>query len=168
MADAAKALADWAAVHGPGLQLPSPQLLANLRRSEALRLTAYQDTKGIWTIGYGHTGPEVVKGLVWTIAQAEAQLLADVARAMRLLDANLPWWRQQILPRRDALAELTFNMGIGNAQHGLLSFAHTLAAWKAGDFAGAAAGLLKSAWANDVKATRAGRIATQVRDGLYA
>ena len=33
---------------------------------ESCRLTAYQDLKGIWTIGWGHTGPEVVEGLVWT------------------------------------------------------------------------------------------------------
>lgn len=31
---------------------------------EGERLTAYQDTGGIWTIGIGHTGPDVVGGLV--------------------------------------------------------------------------------------------------------
>ena len=29
------------------------------RSFEGLRLEAYQDSAGIWTIGYGHTGPEV-------------------------------------------------------------------------------------------------------------
>jgi len=27
---------------------------------EGCKLTAYQDQVGVWTIGYGHTGPEVV------------------------------------------------------------------------------------------------------------
>lgn len=27
-----------------------------LKGSEGLRLKAYQDEKGVWTIGYGHTG----------------------------------------------------------------------------------------------------------------
>jgi GH24 family phage-related lysozyme (muramidase) len=29
---------------------------------ESVRLTAYQDPVGIWTIGAGHTGPDVHKG----------------------------------------------------------------------------------------------------------
>ena len=30
-----------------------------VKEFEGLRLTAYQDSVGVWTIGYGHTGPEV-------------------------------------------------------------------------------------------------------------
>jgi lysozyme len=45
---------------------------------ESLRLTAYQDAVGVWTIGWGHTGPEVHKGLVWTREQAEAALKEDL------------------------------------------------------------------------------------------
>jgi len=37
---------------------------------EGLRLTAYQDQVGVWTIGYGHTGPDVYQGL--TITQNDA------------------------------------------------------------------------------------------------
>lgn len=32
-----------------------------------------------WTIGWGHTGPDVVQGLVWNQARADAQLLMDLA-----------------------------------------------------------------------------------------
>ena len=51
---------------------------------EGLQLKAYPDPGSAdgkpWTIGYGHTGPEVVKGLVWTKAQADATFVADLAK----------------------------------------------------------------------------------------
>jgi lysozyme len=37
---------------------------------ESCKLESYQDIKGIWTIGWGHTGPEVKLGQ--TITQEEA------------------------------------------------------------------------------------------------
>lgn len=49
-----------------------------LKRLEGLRLDAYQDEAGVWTIGYGHTRG-VVPGLHWTTDQAGAALAADVA-----------------------------------------------------------------------------------------
>jgi lysozyme len=51
-----------------------------LKQLEGRRLNAYQDQAGIWTIGYGHTGPEVNAGLVWSQAQADATLQAGVTR----------------------------------------------------------------------------------------
>lgn len=50
-----------------------------IRVSEGCRLKAYKDTGGVWTIGHGHTGPEVVDGLTITQAQADAYFTADVA-----------------------------------------------------------------------------------------
>lgn len=51
---------------------------------ESCKLTAYPDPGSKdgkpWTIGWGHTGLEVVKGLTWTQAQADAQFLFDIAR----------------------------------------------------------------------------------------
>ena len=34
----------------------SPAGIALIERFEGLKLRAYQDGNGIWTIGYGHTG----------------------------------------------------------------------------------------------------------------
>ncbi|WP_442894950.1 lysozyme [Bartonella sp. CB178] len=49
---------------------------------EGLRLHAYQDVSGIWTIGYGHTEkagkPKVVEGVVITEKKAETVLLTDL------------------------------------------------------------------------------------------
>jgi lysozyme len=52
-----------------------------MRRHQAIRgcrLAAYRDPGGILTIGYGHTGPEVVPGLRWTQDQADDELRFDV------------------------------------------------------------------------------------------
>lgn len=49
---------------------------------ESCKLAAYPDPGSKdgkpWTIGWGHTGPEVVKGLVWTQEQADAAFLVDI------------------------------------------------------------------------------------------
>jgi len=42
---------------------------------------AYQDSVGVWTIGYGHTGPDVKPGIKWPESKAEAQLKRDLAEA---------------------------------------------------------------------------------------
>ncbi len=45
--------------------------LALTKSFEGLRLEAYQDCAGNWTIGYGHTGPTVSAGQSITEAEAE-------------------------------------------------------------------------------------------------
>lgn len=47
---------------------------------EGCRLTAYQDVAGVWTIGYGHTGPDVFSGLVIAPELAVEYLREDLAR----------------------------------------------------------------------------------------
>lgn len=82
-----------------------------IKRHEGCKLTAYQDQGGIWTIGYGHTGPEVHKGLVWTQAQAEIALSMDVDEfsddVKRLLKRALS---ENSLA---ALISFAFNLGAG-------------------------------------------------------
>lgn len=86
--------------------------LALIKQFEGCRLTAYQDQRGIWTIGYGHTGPEVVEGLTWTRGQADAALLSNTHTAsnalLRLVDIAMT--QNQF----DALTSLVFNIGVGN------------------------------------------------------
>ncbi|MGL5786107.1 MAG: lysozyme, partial [Bacteroidales bacterium] len=49
-----------------------------IRSFEGCRLTAYKCQAGRWTIGYGHTGKEVVEGLQITQTRATDFLLLDV------------------------------------------------------------------------------------------
>lgn len=84
-----------------------------LQDQEGLRLTAYQDSGGIWTIGYGHTGPEVKRGLTITQEKATVYLINDVAWAEKAVNdfvkANLT--QNQF----DSLVSLTYNIGVGDA-----------------------------------------------------
>jgi lysozyme len=65
---------------------PVPQILVKfLERVEGQKFVAYRDGAGVWSIGTGHTGPEVHEGLTWTQAQIDAALVADLALAVQRL-----------------------------------------------------------------------------------
>lgn len=51
-----------------------------VKRFEGLRLEAYRDVAGVWTVGYGHTRG-VVPGMVVTEEQADRALQDDLASA---------------------------------------------------------------------------------------
>lgn len=79
-----------------------------LTQREGVRKKAYKDTKGIWTIGVGHTGPEVHEGLVWSVPQVMAALDADVQWAEDAVNAvDSPLSQNQF----DALVSFVFNIG---------------------------------------------------------
>ena len=136
-------------------------LAGDIATEEGRRLVAYRDTRGVWTIGDGHTGPEVHEGLVWTNAQCDAALRADIAAVYRGLDEHLPWWRTLADVRQDVLADMAFNLGL----KGLLEFRQMLAAVQAGNYHRASADMLISAWANEVGG-RATRLAAMMRLGV--
>lgn len=51
-----------------------------IKESEGLSLKAYKCPAGVWTIGYGHTGKDVKKGMVITEEKAIDLLKSDIAR----------------------------------------------------------------------------------------
>jgi len=83
---------------------------------EGERLRAYQDQRGIWTDGIGHSslagdGAKVGPGTVITQAQAEAQLLQDLRPREKLLNS---WLKRQATQNQfDAMDSLMFNVGDG-------------------------------------------------------
>ena len=106
---------------------------------EGCRLSAYPDPGSggdPWTIGYGHTGPEVVDGLVITQEQAEEYLRQDVKKAEA--DVNAKVTVELTQDEFDALVDFAFNCGCGNLNHSTL-----LKKINAGDFEGAAEEFLK-------------------------
>ena len=106
--------------------------LALTEQCEGLRLTAYQDSVGVWTIGYGHTGADVHPGLTITQQQASALLLKDVASAVATVNRLVKVALTQ--NQFDALVDFVFNAGAGNfASSTLLRVLNT------GDYAAAAA-----------------------------
>jgi lysozyme len=80
-----------------------------LREREGARNEAYQDVKGIWTIGVGHTGPEVVEGLTWTDDEIDSQLALDVEKAEDCINQNVRVLLTQ--NQVDALCSFIFNVG---------------------------------------------------------
>ena len=79
-----------------------------LMEREAKRLKAYKDSKGIWTIGVGHTGPEVKEGLVWTDKQVQDAFQKDVKWAEDAVNTvTAPLNQDQF----DALVSFVFNVG---------------------------------------------------------
>jgi GH24 family phage-related lysozyme (muramidase) len=83
---------------------------------EGCRLQAYPDPASggaPWTIGYGHTGPEVKPGLVISQQQAEAWFRSDVARFESAVDRCLLPQCQLRPQQRDALVSFCFNVGAG-------------------------------------------------------
>ena len=84
-----------------------------IKSHEALRLKAYQDSKGVWTIGWGHT-KNVHPGDVITREQAEQFIRDDLAWVERTLNADLVTGRDKPLVTQnefDALCSLVFNIG---------------------------------------------------------
>jgi lysozyme len=111
---------------------------------EQCRLNAYPDPGSSdgrpWTIGWGHTGPEVYRGLVWTQDQADAAFVADLARFERgVMDlVKVPLTQGQF----DALVCFAYNVGLdidADTQAEGLGDSTLLRKVNAGDFAGAAA-----------------------------
>ena len=110
----------------------SEEGLALTKSFEGLRLEAYQDVAGVWTIGYGHTGKDVHEAL--TISEEIAELL--LKEDMQTVEACLgrAVTAQISQAQFDALADFCFNMGTQR----LLS--STLLRYvNAGNFRGAAA-----------------------------
>lgn len=137
---------------------------AALIAREGKRLRAYQDTKGIWTIGVGHTSaagaPTVKPGLVITDAECDAILARDLARFEQAVNAALA----RAVPQKsfDALVSLAFNIGTG-------AFAGSTVVKRinAGDLTGAADAILMWNKPPEIRGRRQSEY-RQFLDGLKA
>lgn len=148
-----------------------PRLKRDIKAAEGCKLTAYRDTRGFWTIGWGHLldGQDMDHtGHTCTQAEADAWLEADIARAQAQAVHTIEWPMLNIC-RENAITELIFNMGL----HKWLGFEKCRRALGLGDWAEAKVQLLDSAWAMQVqpqgldKPGRATRIAGYILDGAY-
>jgi len=82
-----------------------------IQHEEGVRLIAYPDSKGVWTIGTGHTGPDVHKGLHITQEQANHLLAVDLVEAEYAVNKFCDEKTTQ--HQFDALVSLAFNIGNG-------------------------------------------------------
>lgn len=107
----------------------SSNCLDLIKTSEGLKLKAYKCPAGVWTIGYGSTGPDIKAGLVWTLKQAEDRLAADVNKFAAGVEKAAGKCTQG---QFDALVSFAYNVGLGALQSSTLLRLH-----RAGDHRGA-------------------------------
>jgi lysozyme len=95
-----------------GRRLQSLGLWQNVLRGAPIQSALLALSGAPWTIFWGHTGPEVHYGMKGTQAQADAQLLTDMARVIADIKAvvKIQISRNEFI----ALCDLAFNIGVGN------------------------------------------------------
>lgn len=83
-----------------------------IKAFEGVKLRSYLCPARIWTIGVGHTGPEVRTGMMITEQQAMNLLSSDMLKfereIKRVVSAPLTQWQF------DALVSFVYNVGGGN------------------------------------------------------
>lgn len=131
---------------------------ASIQRAEGCRLTAYRDTRGVLTIGWGHN-------LNVPISQAAADLIfsEDLIAVVKATLARWPWLGGLDDVRQNVFAELAYNLGV----EGLAGFKAMLAAAERHEFDPAADELQNSAWFGQV-GIRGPRLVAQLRTGTVA
>ena len=95
---------------------PSADAIALIKQYEGLKLTAYQDSVGVWTIGYGTTsinGVPVYQGQTITEAQAE-EYLTSYLQTTASPTINSKTKAPITQSMYDALCCFTYNVGSGN------------------------------------------------------
>lgn len=93
-----------------------------IKRNEGLRLTSYQDTGGVWTIGFGHTPSHPGQSI--SLDQAEALLASDIAWAE---DAVYGATHTVLTTANQfsAMVSLTFNIGANAFRRSTVLRRHT-------------------------------------------
>lgn len=87
------------------------RIVSFIKQFEGCRLAAYRDSAGVWTVGYGETGPHVGPKTTVTLEEAEAFLAKSVRKAndcaRRFVEPPLSEFQLA------ALTSLVFNIGCG-------------------------------------------------------
>ena len=149
-------------------------LKASTKKHEGLRLAAYPDTKGIWTIGYGHNleanGVPAKYARFVQIPQdvAEAWLDADLENARKEAEKfeQFPFFNRA---RRNVFIEMVFQMGSMKVSR----FKNMLGAISLNpsqvptNWAVVAEHMLDSKWARKDTPSRARELAETMRVGWY-
>jgi len=116
-----------------------------IKEFEGCHLEAYPDPKtggDPWTIGWGATGPDIYKGLVWTQEQADERLLKDIEAREAIVNqyVTVPLTQGMF----NATVSILCNVGFGSStRNGIIRLksgepSTLLAKLNAGDYEGAA------------------------------
>lgn len=82
-----------------------------IKSFEGCKLKAYQDQGGIWTVGWGCTGPGIGPGTEWTQAQADSELAQRVDHTRQQV-VNMT--KVELTPNQlAAITCFAYNVGLG-------------------------------------------------------
>ena len=135
------------------------KLMELLKKHEGFSATAYRDTKGILTIGYGRN----LEAMTVTQEQAGMWLAEDSANAIKQAMKFPEFAHCDTHARQNVFVELIYNIGAGK----VAKFKKMLAAITAHDWNKAADELYDSKWRIDVGPTRSGTLISMLRTGEF-
>ena len=150
------------------------QLLKSVKKHEGLRTEAYQDSKGIWTCGYGRNleeagvDPVYAQFVCISEDQAEVWLIEDLDIAMD--DAkSFPQFGKMNRARRNVFVEMNFQMGrtrVAKFENMLGSISLDTSV-KPTNWEIVSNHMLDSKWAREDSPSRAIALAKTMRSGWY-
>ena len=136
------------------------QLLEMLKRHEGVESHVYRCSAGYETIGVGRNISKSGMGL--SEDEVDYLLENDIVRVIKELSSEYPWFRGLDDVRKDAMIDISFNLGATR----LRGFRRALAAMDAADYKTASLEFLDSKWSRDVKG-RSTELAYMIEMGEY-
>lgn len=129
-----------------------------LKLDEGLRLKAYQDHLGVWTIGYGTN----LQTLRITEAQAEKWLDEKITEVDAQV-ASVTTFAKLDSVRKDVIRSMIYQLGF----EGTLNFKRMVGALKDDNYRVAAAEMRDSKWWREDTPKRAERMAKRMESGVW-
>ena len=136
------------------------KLLEMLKRHEGVRSHVYLCSAGYETIGVGRNISKSGMGL--SDDEVDYLLENDIARVIKELSSEYPWFRGLDDVRKDAMIDISFNLGATR----LRGFKRALAAMDVANYKTASLEFLDSKWSRDVKG-RSTELAYMIEMGEY-
>ena len=141
-------------------------LIEMLKRHEGEVVTngrhlIYKCSAGHWTIGIGRN-VDLNGGLGLSDDEVDYLLENDIVRVIKELSSEYPWFKDLDDVRKDAIIDISFNLGATR----LRGFERALAAMDAADYKTASLEFLDSKWSRDVKG-RSTELAYMIEMGEY-
>jgi len=136
------------------------KLLEMLKRHEGVRSHVYLCSAGYETIGVGRNISNTGMGLFDD--EVDYLLENDIARVIKELSSEYPWFTDLDDVRKDAIIDISFNLGATR----LRGFKNALSAMESADYTLAAKEFLDSKWSRDVKG-RSHELASMIETGKY-
>ena len=138
------------------------KLIAMLKRHEGVETHAYECSEGKITVGVGRNIDQR-GGMGLSEDEVEYLLENDIDRVIKELAKAFPWFNKLDDVRRDAMIDISFNLGATR----LRGFKRALSAMEREEYAEAATEFLDSRWAKQVGG-RALELTDLIKTGEYA